>query len=286
MVEAMLVRARGVDFEVRVGGPEDGPAVLLLHGFPQHGGMWDTVTPALHARGLRTYAPDQRGYSPGTLSSDVDSYRMPELVADMVALLDALGVASADVVGHDWGSVVGWHLAGAYSDRVHTYTAFSVPHPNAVGRARHTDGGSQKERSSYMLLFAQEGKAERVLLEDDARRLWRLFEPLSRDEARPYVEALLRPGALTGALNWYRRLERPDLGPAQVPVTYVWGEDDFAMGPVAAAACADFVAPGQDYRFVPVPGISHWVVDQVPDLAATEIIARINPETLEYAPRS
>src|SRR5688572_26548756 len=99
-VVAMQLSARGVEFEVRVGGPEDGPAVLLLHGFPQHSGMWDAVTPALNARGLRTYAPDQRGYAPGALSSDVDNFRMPSLVADAVAMLDALGVEQAHVVGH------------------------------------------------------------------------------------------------------------------------------------------------------------------------------------------
>jgi pimeloyl-ACP methyl ester carboxylesterase len=269
------MKVRGLEFNVRTGGAEDGPPVLLLHGFPEHGGMFDGVVPALHAAGFRTYAPDQRGYSPGTRASDVDEFRMPNLVADMVALLDALGVARADVVGHDWGSAVGWHLAASHADRVRTYTALSVPHPNAMQRARHAEGSDQKERSSYMQLFAMAGKAEQVLLEDDARRLWALFAPLGRDQARSYVEPLLEPGALTGALNWYRRLERPDLGPAQVPVTFVWGEEDFAIGAVSANACADFVAPGVPYRFVPVPGISHWICEQVPDLVATEILAQI-----------
>ena len=274
----MLVR--GLDFRVRVGGPADGEPVLLLHGFPQHGGMWDAVVPALHEAGLRTYAPDQRGYSP--FESPVDGFRMPNLVADMIALLDEVGVDRAHVVGHDWGSVVGWHLAGSHVDRVRTFTALSVPHPGAVGRARHVDGSDQKERSSYMMLFAQEGKAEGFLLADDAAELWRIFEPLPRDQAASYVEPLLAPGALTGALNWYRQLERPDLGPAQVPVTYVWGEEDWAMGPIAAHACADFVAPGLDYRFVPVPGISHWIVDQIPDVVTREILARVNKGPLLY----
>lgn len=277
----MLVNVRGVQLRVRVGGPADGPVVLLLHGFPQYGGMWDAVVPALHERGFRTYAPDQRGYSPVESTavfmeeSFVDGFRMPNLVADMVALLDEVGVDRAHVVGHDWGSVVGWHLAGSHVDRVRTFTALSVPHPDAVGRARHVDGSDQKERSSYMMRFAQEGTAEEFLLADDAARLWEIFEPLPRDQAASYVEPLLVPGALTGALNWYRRLERPDLGPAQVPVTYVWGEEDWAMGPIAAHACADFVAPGFDYRFVPLPGISHWIVDQVPDLVTREILARV-----------
>jgi len=270
-----MVSVRGLDFQVRTGGPDDGAPVLLLHGFPQHSGMWDRISPALHAQGLRTFAPDQRGYSPATRSSDVDEFRMGNLVADMVALLDALELPQVDVVGHDWGSVVGWHLSASHADRVRTFTALSVPHPDAVGRARHTAGSDQKQRSSYMLLFATPGEAERTLLDNDAEGLWGIFDPLSREESKSYVEPLLAPGALTAALNWYRRLERPNLGPALVPVTYVWGEEDYAMGPVAAAACAEFVAPGLDYRFVPVPGISHWIVDEAPGLVADEIVARI-----------
>lgn len=238
--------------------------------------MWDSVVPALHEAGFRTYAPDQRGYSAGARPSDVDGYPMVDCVADAVALLDALGVARADVVGHDWGSVVGWHLAADHAERVRTFTAVSVPHPVAVGLARHTDGGDQKQRSEYMTFFALAGKAEQVLLADDAQRLWRLFDPLPTEVARRYVEPLLEPGALTGALNWYRRLERAELGPAQVPVTFVWGNQDRAIGRTAALACADFVAPGQDYRFVELAGLSHWVPDQVPDAVAREILARVD----------
>src|SRR5258705_4878293 len=173
----MTVTARGLEFEVRVGGPADGQPVLLLHGFPQHGGMWDAVVPALHQAGLRTYAPDQRGYSAGARPSDVDGYPMVDCVADAVALLDALGVDRAHVVGHDWGSVVGWHLAGGHADRVRSLTAIAVPHPLAVAHAMRTDGGDQRERLAYMRVFAQAGKAEQLLLAEDARRLWQLFEP-------------------------------------------------------------------------------------------------------------
>jgi pimeloyl-ACP methyl ester carboxylesterase len=271
IVIPMTVRANGLDFDVQISGPEDGPPVLLLHGFPQHAGMWDGVVPALHRAGLRTYAPNQRGYSPGARLSDVDGYAMSDCVADAVALMDALGIDRADVVGHDWGSVVAWHLAGNHSDRVRTLTAVSVPHPEAVSRARHAEGSDQKERSAYMTLFATPGAAEQTLLAEDARRLRRLFEPLPEATVDKYVAPLLEPGALTDALKWYRAMQRPNLGPTAVPVTYIWGNQDPSMSRVAAEGCRAF-AKG-DYRFVELDGISHWVPDQQPDVVAAEVLA-------------
>jgi pimeloyl-ACP methyl ester carboxylesterase len=269
----MKVAARGLEFDVRVSGPEDGRPVVLLHGFPQHGRMWDGVTARLNAAGLRTYAPDQRGYSPGASPSDVDTYRMSEFTLDAVALLDALGLDQVDLVGHDWGSVVGWNVAGHHAERVRSYTAVAVPHPGAFYAARRID--DQKSRSAYMLLFAMEGKAEDVLLANDAERLRGLFAPLAPGVVETYVEPFLKPGALTTALNWYRRLGRDEVPVATVPITYVWGTEDPAVSPAAAHLCAEYVAPGVPYRFVPLVGISHWAPDQAPAAVAAAVLDRI-----------
>src|SRR6185312_6822929 len=135
------VRVGELTFDVRVGGPIDGAAVMLLHGFPENASMWSGVEPALHAAGLRTIAPDQRGYSPGARPDGVEAYSMHRLVADALGLLDAYGLARVHVVGHDWGAAVGWNLAGRHPDRVATLTAISVPHPAAPGRARRRAAG-------------------------------------------------------------------------------------------------------------------------------------------------
>jgi pimeloyl-ACP methyl ester carboxylesterase len=266
----MRIAANGMQFDVRVGGPDGGAAVLLLHGFPQHGGMWDLVVPALHAAGLRTYAPDQRGYSPG--ARPPGGYPMADCVADAVAMLDALGLDRVHVVGHDWGAVVGWHLA-AMPERARSVTALSVPHPAAWAQARREDP-AERERTSYMRLFAQPGKAEEVLLAEDARRLRALFEPVDPARREVYVAPLLEPGALTGALNWYRALGPASPEPSRVPTTFVWGEEDLAIGPASAHACPGFVADGVDYRFLPIPGMGHWLADLVPEIVAAEILAR------------
>ncbi|MFG3558739.1 alpha/beta fold hydrolase [Micromonospora sp. NPDC047557] len=272
----MQVDARGLTFEVGTGGPADGVPVLLLHGFPQHSGEWDEVVPALHAAGLRTYALDQRGYSPGARPEAVAAYRIPELVADVVAVLDALGVDAVHLVGHDWGAIVAWAVAAAHPERVRTLTAVSVPHPAAMAHALGTDR-EQKARSSYIALFRKPGKAEKVLLAWHATALRKMLGGVG-DASRVdrYADPMREPGALTAALNWYRAMSRADLaavGPVAVPTTYVWSDRDIAIGRTAAEACEANVTG--DYRFVPLPGVSHWIPDAAPAALAEAVLARI-----------
>ncbi|MET7710523.1 alpha/beta fold hydrolase [Micromonospora sp. NPDC005189] len=271
----MRVDARGFTFEVTTGGPADGVPVLLLHGFPQHSGEWDDVVPALHAGGLRTYALDQRGYSPGARPTAVADYRIPELVADVVAVLDALGLDAVHLVGHDWGAIVAWAVAAQHPDRVRTLTGVSVPHPAAMAHALATDG-QQKARSSYIALFRKPGKAEKVLLAWNATALRKLLGGVG-DASRVdrYANPMREPGALTVALNWYRAMSRADLaavGPVAVPTTYVWSDRDVAIGRTAAEACAANVTG--DYRFVQLTGVSHWIPDAAPGPLAEAILAR------------
>ena len=103
------MRLRGLDFAVRVEGDPGAGPVVLLHGFPQHSGSWDRTWPELAGAGYRTVLLDQRGYSPGARPAGRRAYAITEVAADVLALLDELGVERAHVVGHDWGGAVGWH---------------------------------------------------------------------------------------------------------------------------------------------------------------------------------
>jgi pimeloyl-ACP methyl ester carboxylesterase len=270
------VPARGFTFDVTAGGPPQGPAVLLLHGFPQHSGEWELVTPALHAAGLRTYAMDQRGYSPGARPAEVGQYAVAECVADALAVLDALAVDRAHVVGHDWGAVVGWQLAARHASRVRTLTAFSVPHPAAMAAALAGDG-DQRRRSAYIKLFRRPGLAERTLSFANLAAVRLMLRGVPGDRIDGYLEPLREPGALTAALNWYRALDLKRVGalePVAVHTTYVWSDRDTALGRTAAHRCADFVTG--DFRFVTLPGVSHWIPDEAPAAAAAAIRDRIS----------
>jgi pimeloyl-ACP methyl ester carboxylesterase len=277
--EIQQVDVGDLTFEVRVDGPEDGRPVLLLHGFPETSLSWASVTPLLTEAGLRTYAPDQLGYSPGARPDEVAAYSTPNLAQVTADLMTALDVPRADVVGHDWGANVAWALAGWHPDRVRSLTAVSVPHPAAYTVAYRTDP-EQKERSGYIRLFWQPGKAEDVLLADDGRRLRRMLSGGEGESGIPaeaieqYVSVLSAPGALTAALNWYRAMSSGDrVDPVHVPTTYVWSDGDVAIGRTAAEACANYVTG--DYRFVELPGITHWIPEQAPDQLAAAILDRI-----------
>ena len=273
----MQIGVGDLSFTAQVAGPPDGRAVLLLHGFPQSARCWSRVSPLLTAAGLRTIAPDQRGYSPGARPADVSSYAMPELVADVIGMLDALDLPAVDLVGHDWGALVGWYLAADHPERVRSLVAISVPHPLAVRDALVSDL-AQPVRFAYVALFRLEGTAERVLLSDDAKRLRRVFtgSGLSDAEIAGYVEPLRAPGALTAALSWYRAFSRHDLGavgPVSVPTTFVWSDGDLAIGRTAAAACERHVTG--PYRFVELAGVSHWVPEQAPEAVASAVVERV-----------
>ena len=94
-----------------------GPAVLLLHGFPDSRFLWRYQLPALAAAGFRVIAPDLRGFGDAPRPTAVRPYRRPFLAADVLGLLDALGVQRAHLVGHDWGAALTWRLAGSYPER-------------------------------------------------------------------------------------------------------------------------------------------------------------------------
>jgi pimeloyl-ACP methyl ester carboxylesterase len=265
----------GLTFDVRDEGPagarEPTGTVVLLHGFPQDSTSWADVVPALHEGGLRTLAPDQRGYSPGARPRERSAYRMRELARDVEALLDAAGVERAHVVGHDWGGAAAWAFAGAHPDRTASLTVLSTPHPGAL--AWSFTHSSQGLRSWYMAAFQLPRLPERLVTRGLADQLAKTGMP--REQAEHYAERMGAPGAAAGALGWYRGMaaSRADrIGPITVPTTYVWGRRDFALGRAAAQATGRFVAA--PYLFVELEA-GHWLPETRPGEVARAILARV-----------
>lgn len=281
-------------FRAVVDGPVDGEPVVLLHGFPQRVSSWDAVAPQLHAAGFRTFALDQRGYCATARPRGRRAYRLSELVDDVVALLDAVADASpsrtvkngpdgpdgarpgsAHIVGHDWGAAVAWALAAAHPERVRTLTAVSVPHPAAFLRAMVRS--DQLFRSWYMGFFQLPLVPERLLTSGgrvSERALARMG--MSEEMIERFRREMVADGAVPGGLGWYRALPfvspKASTAKVRVPTTFVWSDNDPALGRGGAERTSRFV--DADYRFVEMPGVSHWIPEERPVELADAIIAR------------
>ncbi len=109
-------------------GPEDGPPIIFVHGWPELSISWRHQLPALAALGFRAIAPDMRGYGRSSQYDRHEDYAVEAIVADMVELLDHLGQAKAVWVGHDWGSPVAWSLASHHPDRCLGVANLCVPY--------------------------------------------------------------------------------------------------------------------------------------------------------------
>jgi pimeloyl-ACP methyl ester carboxylesterase len=259
----MRIEANGIDIHVTEDG--DGPAVLLLHGWPDTHELWRHQIPALTSAGYRAIAPDLRGFGDSAKPASVECYGLPELIGDAVGVLDHFGVERAHVVGHDWGAAIGWTLAATRPDRVTSLAAVSVGHPAAFASA----GLEQREKSWYMLLFQFEGTAERWLSADDFRNLrgW-----LHHPEIEHIAARLADPLALTTGLNLYRANLRAEvlvnppieLPPIQCPTLGVWSTGDMALTEGQMIASGDLVKTR--WRYERVEGIEHWVPLEAPEL--------------------
>jgi pimeloyl-ACP methyl ester carboxylesterase len=237
----------------------EGAPVLLLHGFPDSSHLWRHQVAALVEAGMRAVAPDLRGFGESDKPEAVEAYALTHSVADIVAVLDGLGVERAHVVGHDWGAVVAWLLAALEPARVDRLVAMSVGHPNAPRRRSM----EQQEKSWYMLLFQFEGVAEELLSRDD----WKLFREWLRNDGDVdrYVADLSRPGALTAGLNWYRAnaaprlaLEtRPPVPAVAAPTLGVWSSGDNYLVEDRMLRSAEHVT-GR-WRYERIDGASHWM---------------------------
>lgn len=265
----------GLTFDVLDEGPVEGPAIVLLHGFPERASQWDAVGEILHRQGFRTLAPDQRGYSPGARPSGRSAYRMSKLVGDVAALIEAYG-APVHLVGHDWGAAVAWATAATHPELVRTLTTVSVPHPSAFVRSMLVS--EQALRSWYMLAIQVPGGVE-LLARRRPATVSRLLRRggMRREDVDRFWTDIVEYGALPGALAWYRAIPlsaRSGTPPVRVPTTHVWSDRDTALSRRGAELTASWVrAP---YELVVLQGVGHWIPTRVPETLAEIVVARVN----------
>ncbi len=242
MPPVRYVQTNGIRMAVYEAG--SGPAVVLLHGWPELAYSWRYQIAPLVAAGYRVIAPDQRGYGLTDRPGLVEDYDMAHLMGDLVGLLDALGIEKALFCGHDWGGLVVWQMPLFHRERVAGVIGINSPfvprlplEPTEVLRFAF---GAQM----YVVSFQNYG-VDDVLLDKDADRVFRTLmrknvisgasyfalppesrrlnftkqfetpEPkilpgesiLTSEELRVFVDSYKRTG-FTGGINWYRNIDR------------------------------------------------------------------------------
>lgn len=261
------------------------PRVLLLHGFPEAAFVWDEVMERL-AGGAHCVAPNLRGYERSSAPAGVEAYRVKHLVADVAALIEALGAPVDLLVAHDWGGAVAWALVAQRPQLTRQLLIVNSPHPATFLRELR-DNPAQRAASAYMNFLCRPDAAA-LLAENDFARLWPFLTGMGgaawlTDALRAQYRALWRQG-LDGALNYYRASPlRPPLAttdaihtlafpPAlvtvRVPTMVLWGDADTALPPALLAGLEAFVSPLELRR---VTGASHWIVHEQPALVADTI---------------
>lgn len=275
--KAHRINANNLNHFIRDAGAEDAPVALLLHGFPDSHTVWSKVTPALVEAGYRVLSPDLRGFGETDMAATVSDYDMVTgAVPDMIAILDALGVEKAHVVGHDFGAPVAWMLAAQHQDRFETLTALSVGHSRAYLRS----GWEQKQKSLYILFHQFRGLCEATYRLND----WALLRKhwSAHGDIEEAITLLSRPGRLTAGLNWYRanisigRMINPPAPGAfgeeivRIPTLGVWSDGEKYLTEEQMVLSAEYVeAP---WRYERIERASHWISYDAPEALAALLI--------------
>ncbi len=241
----------------------EGPAVLLLHGFPDSSHVWRHQVPALVSAGYRVIAPDNRGTGQSGIPLGAEQYTLTEIVADLLAILDQCAVQRVAVVGHDWGAVIGWALLDNIGARASCFVPMSVGAPQCYVAC---DDIRQKEMSWYTLMFQLEAVPEQMLSRDD----WKLFRQWTRHhgETDHCISRLSRQGRLTAAINIYRAnimdmlLSGKEYSSA-APTLGLWSAQDHYLLEEQMLASGRYV--NAQWLYERVDDASHWMMLDRPE---------------------
>jgi len=289
--EPHFVDTNGIRIAVYEQG--QGPAVILLHGFPELAFSWRHQLPALADAGFRAIAPDQRGYGRTSVPPDVSDYRVTELIADVHGLLDALELESATFVGHDWGALVLWHMAMLAPQRMERLVALNIPlFPRSpvdpIAYARQRLGND-----FYIVNFQDSDEADRVFGENPRQFIDRIMrknqvsrekferlpperqvvsllriaaqeatgDPVLTDAELDYFAAAFEHSGFTGGINWYRnwthnweQLEGVDQQ-IDIPTLFIGATNDIVIRPEHIEGMKPLV---NHLELHMLEGCSHW----------------------------
>lgn len=250
-------------------GPEHGPLLVMVHGFPQFWYSWRAEMAHFAAQGYRCVAVDLRGYGDSGRPAGVGQYDLRYLAGDVEAVIKGLGYSrAAAVVAHDWGAIVAYAFAARYPASLDRLIIMNGPHPVAFTKQIYTF--PQIIKSCYVFFFQLPVLPELVFSHADWMLLNTVFtghsgrQVVSREDLELYKYSLSKPGAITAAINYYRALMQGSLrwvGKIQARTLVVWGVNDEFLNPAINAELASYI---EDYQLKSIPNCSHWTAAERP----------------------
>lgn len=269
------------------------PTILAIHGYPDNHHVWDGVAEQLIAQHPGRYnvvAYDVRGAGESSTPAGKSNYRFPQLIADVDAVIDHLGVGRVHLLGHDWGSIQGWAAITdpAVMGKVASYTSISGPHLDYAGKFLRSvrgprtaiDVARQFAESGYIWLFLTPRLPEALFGSGLLGKVVAALDRIGRSSAGVGDAGVPRgDNDYRNGLNLYRaNMPGPFLAPAavppatDVPVQVLAPSKDVFVSPALQRFTGAIPGGG---RVVSIEG-GHWVVADRPD-----VIARLTAEWIE-----
>ncbi|OBF71897.1 alpha/beta hydrolase [Mycobacterium sp. 852002-51613_SCH5001154] len=263
------------------------PTILAIHGYPDNHHVWDGVAEELGGR-FNFVAFDVRGVGASSKPARRSGYRLPQLVSDIGAVIDSLGVDQVHLVAHDWGSIQAWSAVtdDTVMRKVASFTSISGPHLNYAGkflRSARTPRGvfdvlKQALASTYIWFFLCPGVPELAIWSRATVAVFAGVELIGRPRGTRRQRAATTRSIrdYLNGLNLYRaNMPGPFLAPGKqlpetsVPVQVLVARKDYFVSPPLQRFTGSIPARG---RVIPIEG-GHWVVSSHPD-----VIARLTSE--------
>ena len=285
-IEHLQVSANGINFRVAVSGPENGPAILCLHGFPEGSMGWRPFMEAMSQ--ARIYAPDLRGY-PGT-EQPRHGYDVFTLTDDIKALIEALKLDRPLLLTHDWGGALGWIFAHRYSPLISRLVVVNCTHPKTLVRAVFHVTDWQTFRIPWVPFFEVPWIPEAFISSGLGRKLLR-WSFTSREGQKgtmntavvdEMVARFQKSSDMKPSIDYYRQMVSTQFTPSKrkklynvyetpisVPVTLVWGMEDSALSSKVAFKSDKDARCEVEIR--QLPGVGHFVDLEAPGKLAQEI---------------
>ena len=294
-----FVESNGIRMAVFEQG--EGPAVIMVHGFPELAWSWRHQIPALANAGFRAIAPDMRGYGQTESPAGIECYTAAKLIGDLEGLLDTMHLERAVFVGHDWGALLLWQMAMLAPARIEQLIILNIPHiprppvdPIELMRSRLGD-------DFYIVNFQDSDEADKALAADPVHffdvmmrknqitragfdqlppkmkvlsllktmaRKESAGKPLLSDEERAYFVNAFTQSGFTNPINWYRNwtsnwkaLEGVDQV-IDVPTLFIGAADDVVIAPEQIEAMKPWV---NDLTIEMLEPCGHWTQQERPD---------------------